>query len=134
MTLYEYLDFSAREIRLVNLLPGKESESIYCRLEHVSLDKKPDFEALSYSWCPSVELRPMLLNDHSHFATDNLHQVLRRLQLKSQIRSLWVDLICINQSDDAERTQQVQLMNSIYNDCTRALLLARRDSRLGHHR
>jgi replicative DNA helicase len=122
MTLYESLDFSAREIRLANLLPGKESESIYCRLEHVSLDKKLDFEALSHSWSPSVELRPMLLNDHSHLTTDNLHRVLRRLRLKSQIRSPWVGLLCINQSDDAERAQQVQLMNSIYNDCTRTLL------------
>ena len=118
MTLYESLDFSAREIRLVNLLPGKESESIYYRLERVSPDKKPDFETLSHPWGPSVELRPMLLNDHSHLATDNLHLVLRRLQLKSQIRLLWVNLLCINQSNDAERTQQVQLMNSIYNDCT----------------
>lgn len=122
MTLHESLDFSACEIRLVNLLPQKESESIYCRLEHVSLDEKPDFKVLSYSWGPSVELRPMLLNDHSHLATDSFHRVLRQLQLKSRIRSLWVDLLYINQSDDAERTQKVQLMNSIYNDCARALL------------
>ena len=121
MTLYESLDFSAREIRLVNLPPEKESESIYCRLTCL-------FEWETKIWSivvflgPSVELRPMLLNDRSHLATDNFHRVLRRLQLKSRIRSLWVDLLYINQNDDAEKTQHVQLMNSIYNDCAWALL------------
>lgn len=46
--------------------------------------------------------------------TQNLAQALPYLQLKGMSRTLWVDAICINQQDLAERSQQVKLMADIY--------------------
>lgn len=42
---------------------------------------------------------------------------LRYLRLRNSQRILWVDAICINQNDPAERGQQVRLMKEIYANC-----------------
>jgi len=44
----------------------------------------------------------------------NLEKALRRIRNESQARVLWVDAICINQTDDEERSQQVRIMGRIY--------------------
>lgn len=46
--------------------------------------------------------------------SENLRSALRRLRLPDRDRSLWVDAICINQNNTAERSEQVSLMSQIY--------------------
>ncbi|CAO2652387.1 Nn.00g006700.m01.CDS01, partial [Neocucurbitaria sp. VM-36] len=46
--------------------------------------------------------------------TQNLELALRSLRLKEGSRLLWIDAICINQSDIYERNQQVERMAPIY--------------------
>jgi len=46
--------------------------------------------------------------------TSNLEAALRHLRYRHQPRFLWVDAICINQSDPQERASQVLLMEFIY--------------------
>ncbi|KAH8674195.1 heterokaryon incompatibility protein-domain-containing protein [Xylariales sp. PMI_506] len=41
---------------------------------------------------------------------------------KDEFFLLWVDQICINQSDDGERAQQVMLMQDIYSNCASTLV------------
>lgn len=48
---YAFLDPTTDEIRLITLLPSDETSArIECLLSHVSLNSKPDYEALSYAW------------------------------------------------------------------------------------
>jgi len=44
------------------------------------------------------------------------------MQLTDKKRVLWVDAICINQEDLAERNSQVLLTSQIYSGCTRCLI------------
>jgi hypothetical protein len=37
-------------------------------------------------------------------------------------RFFWIDQICINQSDDAEKSRQVRMMHDIY-DCAKETLI-----------
>lgn len=46
--------------------------------------------------------------------TKNLHGALQRLRDPALDRVLWVDAVCINQDNIAERAQQVQVMAMIY--------------------
>jgi hypothetical protein len=46
--------------------------------------------------------------------TKNLYEALRRLRRESEERTLWIDALCINQSDIAERNSQVGIMSNIY--------------------
>ena len=54
--------------------------------------------------------------------TDNLAKALRRLRRLNEIRVLWIDALCINQDDMTERSQQVQMMGSIYSRANRVLV------------
>lgn len=105
---------------------------------------------LSYPWGATYDdgshLTHVVTNDNVPLAvTANLHDALVRIRdywsqidmqehlktssqpaQKQQHRPicppLWADAICINQQDDAERSQQVKLMGSIYKQSTHLLI------------
>lgn len=51
------------EIRLIHLLPGCQDSSIKCSIEHVNLESKPQYEALSYMWGVPVEGLPIEIDN-----------------------------------------------------------------------
>ncbi|ERF71393.1 hypothetical protein EPUS_07421 [Endocarpon pusillum Z07020] len=111
--LYKPLDTERRETRVISLLPGRWSEIVACELSVVSLDDKPEYEALSYVWGDPENTLPMLLNAHTVQVTVNLRNALRRLRRRNA-RIIWVDALCIHQGDLHERSQQVSIMTDIY--------------------
>ncbi|KAJ4398018.1 hypothetical protein N0V85_006393 [Neurospora sp. IMI 360204] len=83
----------------------------------------PCYETLSYAWQdvssdPETEAPQIIIDSNSFPVSGSLLRALRRLRLSDRIRTLWVDAVCINQSDDVEKTQQVNLMRRIYASCT----------------
>jgi WD repeat-containing protein 55 len=72
------------------------------------------YTALSYAWGGSAFLKPITCNGKAFQTTHNLDRALRYLRRKDVSVMLWVDQICINQEDIAERNQQVTLMGKIY--------------------
>jgi hypothetical protein len=133
--VYSPLHAEKREIRLLTLHAGAWESEIRCDLKHESLDNPPDYEALSYEWGPQDNPRQirleyhrfglgahhlrlgshsLRLSSHRHNVTQNLEAALRHLRSPSNKRVLWIDAICINQSDLDERAQQVQQIRSIY--------------------
>ncbi|KAM0800502.1 heterokaryon incompatibility protein-domain-containing protein, partial [Usnea florida] len=111
---YTPLVTGAREFRLFLLASGDENESIDGAILHASLDDHPPYEALSYTWDNRVSLHPINVDGCTFMVTRNLLAALRRLRLPDQDRYLWVDAICINQSDILERNHQVKQMHWMY--------------------
>ena len=109
-----YFELHHREIRLVTLLRGQWDTEIHCRLFHAQLSNKPVYKALSYAWGSPRITRHILVNGTKHQVTVNLESALRRLRRPEKDLTLWVDALCIHQSNDAERTQQVNLMQDIF--------------------
>ena len=102
------------EIRLITLAPGKWTDPIECSLHIVSLDDGPTYDALSYVW-GNASLRKWIRLENSHFdVSKSLEVALRHLRHEDSERVMWIDAICINQSDDAEKSQQVKKMQIIY--------------------
>jgi hypothetical protein len=104
--MYEYtpLDKSTSTIRLVLLLPGDFNDNIECHLLHASLDSELSYEALSYTWGDPEILRPVLLEGEPFPVTENLYDALRHLRLKkNEVRYLWIDALCIDQTNSEER-------------------------------
>ncbi|KAI8257409.1 Heterokaryon incompatibility protein 6, OR allele [Colletotrichum sp. SAR 10_98] len=76
-----------------------------------------DFLALSYVWGPPTPIQYIFLNGHQFPVGPNLFQALLHLRPNERIRQgfkLWIDAICINQEDIAERSAQVGRMRDIY--------------------
>ncbi|KAF7945151.1 hypothetical protein EAE96_009930 [Botrytis aclada] len=112
--LYQKLEVSKKEVRLVTLLPGGFSEDIYCTLATVSLIDEPVYEALSYVWGDPTSKCDINLQGVSFPVTTNLESALRYLRYRNLPRVLWIDALCINQKDVSERNSQVKYMGTIY--------------------
>ncbi|PWY93145.1 hypothetical protein BO94DRAFT_583385 [Aspergillus sclerotioniger CBS 115572] len=97
--MYTPLDPTEHEIRLASILPGRWSDEVSCKLESVSLDDKPIYEALSYTWGDPSDKVAITLEGVDFSVTKNLHMALRRLRHAESTRRIWVDAFCINQSD-----------------------------------
>lgn len=113
--IYKPLDTGQRQIRLLRIKPAKDpSQKIKCHLFTASLDEKPRYHALSYVWGDSKDRKPINLDGTDFLVTHNLYVALRRFRMKREDVVFWIDAICVNQDDLAERSSQVMLMGSVY--------------------
>ena len=119
---------SLQSFRLLQLLPSSSlSTTLECTLLEVALEESlipgsGDYEAVSYVWGPSQDRVDMNCDGEMISVTRNCDEVLRSLRGARTSRLLWIDAICINQNNIAERNQQVQIMGLIYR-CARRVLV-----------
>lgn len=111
---YAQLDQHVQEIRLMILDHGKASADIKCRLIHTTLGRHPAYKALSYSWDDVKVLCPIDVDGCFFGIGPNLKAALQSIRHPNEPTYLWVDAICINQKDIAERNYQVTIMHEIY--------------------
>lgn len=132
-TVYE--DFLSRpkgpHFRLITLFPSQTKDAlITCELNTHPLSHHHDYEALSYCWGDANDTRPIQCNGTTFSVTSNLEAALLRLRRPDAPRVLWVDAVCINQSNLAERASQVGQMRTIYRNAARVLVwLGRREDK-----
>ena len=86
--VYKSLDYSRREIRLLELAPGARDAEIRCTLTHASLENKPMYEALSYTWGDAEDRRHILFAGYDFSITANLDVALRYLRKLDKVRTL----------------------------------------------
>jgi hypothetical protein len=122
---YEHASLAhADSVRLIKLLPGTRGSPLTCNIFEARKRVNPAYEALSYVWGEPV---------FSHFIqetstntilniTTNLNQALQAIRHKDTARVLWIDAVCINQTDLKEKGHQVALMGQIYHDATRVVI------------
>ncbi|OBT60746.1 hypothetical protein VE03_10875 [Pseudogymnoascus sp. 23342-1-I1] len=117
--LYHPLDPGRREIRLLRLTHSPSfSSPLRGQLIHAPLASPPTYETISYVWGSPNFTRTIELDAHRFSLTPHLELALRHLRLTDRDRTIWVDAVCINQGDLAERGEQVMLMKQIYESCT----------------
>jgi hypothetical protein len=110
-------------IRVIRLFPGKPSDGIRVELEEVSLASDVTYHALSYHWGDAtVNLQRIQCDGKDFIVTANLFAALRRLRSETDVRTMWVDAICINQECDREKTQQICIMVEIYSGAEEVLV------------
>lgn len=104
--------YSFRLVKLSCSLTGP----LECTLEpyHLSDDQCPSYTALSYAWGGTERNARILLNGFPFLVTENLFNALTKLRIIGYSRLLWIDLICIDQMNLAERSHQVSIMRSIF--------------------
>ncbi|KAK3308365.1 heterokaryon incompatibility protein-domain-containing protein [Chaetomium strumarium] len=133
-TSYRYLPLRPhlKEIRLLTLFPASaDTAAPRCSLATHTLGDPliPSYSALSYVWGNPATTsgnphnhNVIHLDGHPFAVTANLLSALRHLRppatgtssTSTQSIVLWVDAVCINQSDLDERSQQVAMMRDIY--------------------
>lgn len=116
-----YQPLQRRHIRLLDFI---DDLGLGCTLEDADLDHAPSYAALSYTWGkasyqkgrPPEQVYEVTINGETIQTQQNLHDAFRHLSKHVRSRScrFWVDFVCINQQDVAERSLQVQYMAEIY--------------------
>jgi hypothetical protein len=88
---------------------------ICIQLHEVSLDTPQlNFRALSYVRGDAQDTRPILIEGKILLVTKNCETALRCLRQAGKTTTIWIDAICIDQSNLSERSRQVTLMGEIY--------------------
>ena len=88
--LYDKLDLSRKEIRLVELecWDGNVSKPIRCSLIKSNMDNNDSpYEALSYVWGDSRDTVPLTINGHTLHITRNLDNALRNLRQTKNLKA-----------------------------------------------
>jgi hypothetical protein len=109
-------------IRILELLPGKDDSPIQCTTRIAHLWYGEAYEAVSYVWGDGPPSRSVQISGEAVKITQTLYAALKRFRDPIDTRSIWVDQLCINQSDAKEKTHQVNMMREIYKQCTRCLI------------
>ena len=117
-TKLPYKPLRGNEIRVVTVLPGAPESLIESYLSIRNLEDPGQYEALSYAWETWTPSSSINLHHQSVQVTSSLSSALRFLRYHDKPRHLWVDAICINQQDAAERGIQVALMADIMQKAT----------------
>lgn len=108
--------------RLFVLEPGTGREPLRGSLYTVKLDQAPYYEAISYVWGSSDRCIELICDNQQILITGSLSEVLHCIRLPSRSRTLWTDLVCMNQSDLDEKGSQVSLMSKIYRRSNQTLI------------
>ncbi|KAK5170979.1 uncharacterized protein LTR77_004123 [Saxophila tyrrhenica] len=111
--IYQPLDATKREIRLMRMVP--DLEGIQCELRAFSLNDKPVFTALSYCWTKEPPTETIVLQGKPFPVRPNLYNYLHaRAQEGDASEWIFIDALCINQENVGERSEQVALMGDVY--------------------
>lgn len=119
---YTQLDQHTQEIRLVTLGHGEANADIDCQLIHTTLGRHPPYKALSYSWDIVKVLYQIDVDGCPFGIGPNLKAALQSIRHPEEPRYLWIDAICINQKDIAERNHQVTIMHWIYQQALQVII------------
>ncbi|GAW19074.1 hypothetical protein ANO14919_085580 [Xylariales sp. No.14919] len=103
-----------QNIRVIRISPGTRESSIRCKLEKLDLNDGGAYDALSYVWGKDDKEKLIWVDDQPFLITPHLYEILTNLRSPTIDKVIWIDAICINQTDNDERTHQVGLMQRIY--------------------
>lgn len=117
------------EFRLTCLTGATDGDyPIHLELETYTVDNCPEYEAISYTWGgengDSTLCRPIYVGPYWDLlaVTENCWEMLRFVRPREGVRMIWVDALCINQSDLVERGNQVAKTSQIYAQCNRVVV------------
>ncbi|KAI8650759.1 HET domain-containing protein [Fusarium keratoplasticum] len=116
---YSDLDHTAQDIRLVRVFKDCHCNLIQCEfLPQSSLQEASGrYHTLSYCAGDPLKTKPILLEGVQFNVFSNLYHALEKtlaIWNPGGECILWIDQICINQHNDAERSHQVGFMRDIY--------------------
>ena len=126
MPSYHHSPLPEGSVRLLRLLPHRdESSRIECRLTVCHLldsGTAHPFDALSYAWGSGDSSKLILIDNREYGVGANLHAALLHLRDGFVDRIVWVDAICIDQTNTEEKSRQVQSMAKIYAKASRVIV------------
>jgi len=112
-------DNKAIRLLRIGLIPS-EDNAPSCSMSTFELPSAPPYIAVSYTWGPK-DAQPLYitLNGEQHPVRENLYNLIcflyaKPTKMKEAFAYLWIDQVCIDQSNAEERNHCVRLMPQVY--------------------
>ncbi|ORY09664.1 hypothetical protein BCR34DRAFT_568008 [Clohesyomyces aquaticus] len=124
VNIYQERMNPSSEIRLLEIYPDTPAGPLKGKLHQVPIDQPGKYWALSYVWgyVPSNRAPIYFETDRGKILiTASLESALRRVRKDASPLRIWVDALCINQSNPLEKSLQIQLMDRIYHTASRVV-------------
>lgn len=103
----------------------KKKDEHFKNWQRVKKDEQK-YEALSWCWGEEKEDYALLIKEDGLIFRKSVRKelalALKNLRRASRVRYLWVDAVCIDQSNPNERNHQVQMMSRIYTRAKQACI------------
>lgn len=112
---YKHQELRQDQIRLLTTkcIDG----SVEMEINKYTLTEDLDYDAISYVWGSAPALVTVKCNSEPLLVTSTTLDMLHYLHLhqtNTTTRKIWIDAICINQTDEEEKGTQIPLMREIY--------------------
>lgn len=116
MAAFSHRPFAnCRSIRLLLLKPSIYRDApLVCSMRTFDLSAVPTYDALSYTWDNQHPSPAIQCDGRELRVTPNVASALRHLRRRLYSRYVWIDAICIDQTNLIERGNQVSMMHLIY--------------------
>ncbi|TPX14639.1 uncharacterized protein E0L32_005331 [Thyridium curvatum] len=127
-SVHVYTPLKDGEIRLLfmdSISPGGVTWSLrpVSLLDSNQSSESVEFDALSYAWGNQHNTFPFMLSDGRELQIhENLHDAMPCLARRRTPLPIWIDAICINQSDDAEKNLQISMMRRVYRSASHVII------------
>ena len=109
---YSLLPNAKTYIRLLKLTA--EEEELVGSLEAFPVTEAPPFCALSYAWGTDPPASSFICDSAPLTVTEHLLSGMKQVRRCNPTPWIWIDAICINQTDNLEKADQLPLMEKIY--------------------
>lgn len=119
--VFTTLHDSTAQIRLLRLDAESTEDHITADLKTWERSSLPEFNAISYVCGGALPRNTVYINGHEFYIGDNCFYALSQVCLDHPGSYVWIDALCINQQDLAEKSAQVSAMGSIYRSALRVL-------------
>lgn len=130
--VYDNSPLQKSQIRLLTIISVNDT-GITCDLEQSDFEHSPAYDALSYAWGAQDFNRPSLhwssggsisISPHLRSALERFYRNWENDDAPDRLSypRIWVDAICINQTDHVEKAHQVARMAQIYARARRVIV------------
>src|SRR5271155_1794734 len=113
-------------IRILSLERGEVNQQLVGSLDSAIIGSEARYDATSYCVGPTDTHHQILLRKQDKCyalpITSSLFEMLRRFRSLTETRRLWIDAVCIDQTNNQEKGDQIMLMHKIYTLTRRVLI------------
>jgi hypothetical protein len=122
---FRHRPLSDGDIRLLKVTPsevriGQVATKVipHCSIEHAkfNLDIKPLYVAISYTWEHSTDTLDISIDGADFAVHRNVYDLLLKCQGLKASMTIWLDAICIDQTNAREKSKEVRHMHEIYRE------------------
>lgn len=119
---YRHRTLPHSHIRLLKIQPGCADDQVRCTIHHFDLQSLPAYVAVSYRWGTNNERISIQIERWEFELMSNAWWSLHYLRNHQVDTYVWIDAICIDQTNISERNAQVQLMSQIFSNANEVII------------